>query len=265
MTNPEISYFQPVAVTESREYKHAMGDWLGAVGELIEAMGRPKFAADTPVAVIAEAIREAAKRLVPASAPEVAPWPITDAMIDAVAPYCQAKSRDLAHTALAAARNAAPAKQAPAVGAEARVRAALAELVALKDMKDRLQRLHESGCGTDYTEYHRRKPAAWEAARAALADTPQAREPQPAEFCWLVELFLGDGTGNSLGWYHTGFTDIGGNSRSTQDPLKAKRYSTWREANLASVKLGHTLQGTWRAVQHGFVSHVPVHSTGGEA
>lgn len=83
-------------------------------------------------------------------------------------------------------------------------------------------------------------------------------ETQAAEFCWLVELFLGDGTGNSLGWYHTGFTDISGNSRSTQDPLKAKRYSTWREANLVSVKLGHTLQGTWRAVQHGFVSQPPV-------
>lgn len=114
LTKPKTQPKGTEPLTETREYKHAMGDWLGAVGELIEAMGRPKFEADTPVAVIAEAIREAAKRLVPASAPEVAPWPITDAMIDAVAPYCQAKSRDLAHTALAAARNAAPVKQAPA-------------------------------------------------------------------------------------------------------------------------------------------------------
>jgi hypothetical protein len=76
-----------------------------------------------------------------------------------------------------------------------------------------------------------------------------------SEFCWLVENFLGDGTGNSTGQYHTGFTDLSGGSRSTTDPMQAKRYSTWKQANTASVKLGHTLSGTWRAVQHGFAVH----------
>ncbi|MEN9885566.1 MAG: hypothetical protein RL758_144 [Pseudomonadota bacterium] len=70
-------------LTETREYKHAMGNWLGAVGELIEAMGRPKFAADTPVAVIAEAIREAAKRLA-AQAPASAHGPTGKQVVEAL-------------------------------------------------------------------------------------------------------------------------------------------------------------------------------------
>ena len=46
-----------------------------------------------------------------------------------------------------------------------RLRAALAELVALKDMKDRGFGAHDTE-GED--EYMRRKPAAWQAARDAL-------------------------------------------------------------------------------------------------
>ncbi len=46
---------------------------------------------------------------------------------------------------------------------------ALEELVMLKDMKDRLENLHNSGHGTDYGIYHRRKPLAWAAARKLLA------------------------------------------------------------------------------------------------
>ena len=55
-------------------------------------------------------------------------------------------------------------------------REALAKLVALKDLKDRLHKLHEMGHGTDYDDYHRRQPLAWAAARAALAQ-PAASEP----------------------------------------------------------------------------------------
>jgi hypothetical protein len=74
------------------------------------------------------------------------------------------------------------------------------------------------------------------------------------EFCWLVELFLPDG-GNSLGFYHTGFTDLSGNSRSTKDPFQAKRYATKAEAEAVATKLGSTLQGVWRPVEHGFDTH----------
>ncbi len=59
-------------------------------------------------------------------------------------------------------------RRAAAEGEAARLRAALAELVALKDMKDRLKQLHEMGHGTDYENYYKRKPLAWAAARAAL-------------------------------------------------------------------------------------------------
>lgn len=86
------------------------------------------------------------------------------------------------------------------------------------------------------------------------------RAPQPEqqhrptvrdEFCWLVELFEGDGTGNSAGWYHTGFVDIGGHSRTTGDPFKARRYDTREQAEAVAAELGPTLMGTWRAVEHG--------------
>lgn len=49
------------------------------------------------------------------------------------------------------------------------LRRALTELVALKDLKDRLQQLQEMGHDTDYGDYHRRQPLAWETARQALA------------------------------------------------------------------------------------------------
>lgn len=52
------------------------------------------------------------------------------------------------------------------------VREALAELVALKDLKDRLTELHEMGHGTDYGDYHKRHSLAWAAARAALSAQP---------------------------------------------------------------------------------------------
>lgn len=67
----------------------------------------------------------------------VAPWPITDAMIDAAAPYCPAQSRDLAHAALAAARNAAPAP-APADEADTR---RVAGLFAGKTVEGALQEI----------------------------------------------------------------------------------------------------------------------------
>ncbi len=73
------------------------------------------------------------------------------------------------------------------------VRAALTELVAVKDLKERLERLHEMGQSTDYAQYHRRQPLAWAAARAALtAPVQQAVAPAaPTEgecsavACWL--------------------------------------------------------------------------------
>lgn len=68
------------------------------------------------------------------------------------------------------------------------------------------------------------------------------------DFCWLVELFEPDG--NSMGYYHTGFTDLGGNSRTTKNPHEARRYNK-PQAEAAAAKLHH-LAGVWRAVEHGF-------------
>jgi hypothetical protein len=82
-------------------------------------------------------------------------------------------SKKLRAAVAALAARAQPATTPPDAG----VREALAELVALKDMKERLERLHEMGMGTDYTDYHRRKPLAWAAARAALAAQPAATPP----------------------------------------------------------------------------------------
>lgn len=56
-------------------------------------------------------------------------------------------------------------------------RQALAELVALKDLKERMERLESESCAPDQwdeffrleDEYLRRKPLAWAAARAVLA------------------------------------------------------------------------------------------------
>jgi hypothetical protein len=75
-----------------------------------------------------------------------------------------------------------------------------------------------------------------------------AAAPQTTEICWLVELFLPHG--NSLGIYHTGFTDLSGQSLTTADPHKAKRYSKG-EAEAVAEKL-QSMRGVWRAVEHGF-------------
>lgn len=71
-------------------------------------------------------------------------------------------------------------------------------------------------------------------------------------YCWLVELFEPDG--NSMGYYHTGATTmLSFESRTTRDPLRAKRYATKRDAVMACAGLLH-LQGVWRAVEHGFAA-----------
>jgi hypothetical protein len=57
------------------------------------------------------------------------------------------------------------------------LREALRELVALEDMRLRLRKLHEMGHGTDYDNYHRRLPKAWDAARAALG--PNVKDERP--------------------------------------------------------------------------------------
>ena len=59
-----------------------------------------------------------------------------------------------------------------------RLLAALHELVALEDMRLRLRGLHEMGRGTDYENYHRRLPLAWDAARAALGPNAEVRRTQ---------------------------------------------------------------------------------------
>ncbi len=41
-------------------------------------------------------------------------------------------------------------------------------------MRLRLRELHEMGHGTDYYDYHRRLPLAWDAARAALGPNVRA-------------------------------------------------------------------------------------------
>lgn len=56
---------------------------------------------------------------------------------------------------------------------EAKLANALRELVDLEDMRLRLRQLHEMGHGTDYDNYHRRLPLAWDAARAALGPNVQ--------------------------------------------------------------------------------------------
>jgi hypothetical protein len=91
---------------------------------------------------------------------------------------------------------------------------------------------------------------AWQKINAALAEraSPQA---VPAEFCWLVELF--EPGGNSLGAYHTGFSDTSWQSRSTKDPHQARRYNSKEEAERAASEL-FSKAGVWRAVEHGFVA-----------
>ena len=68
-------------------------------------------------------------------------------------------------------------------------------------------------------------------------------------FCWLVELL--EPEGNSMGYYHTGRTDIGGQSISTKLPHDACQYGTRDEAERVAARLHH-LAGVWKAVEHGF-------------
>lgn len=49
-----------------------------------------------------------------------------------------------------------------------RLLAALSKLVELEDMRLRLRQLHEMGHGTDYADYHRLLPLAWDEARLVL-------------------------------------------------------------------------------------------------
>lgn len=47
--------------------------------------------------------------------------------------------------------------------------AALSELVALKELQERLLSLNERGHGTDYEHFHRRNKPSWDEARVVLA------------------------------------------------------------------------------------------------
>jgi hypothetical protein len=64
---------------------------------------------------------------------------------------------------------------------EAKLADALTELVALEDMRVRLRQLHEMGHGTDYYDYHRRLPLAWDAARKILGPNARLTCPQGRE------------------------------------------------------------------------------------
>ena len=60
------------------------------------------------------------------------------------------------------------------------LRALLRELVALADMKARLESLHAMGHGTDWDSYHKRHPEAWAAARLlALRPNVRAKRETP--------------------------------------------------------------------------------------
>ena len=72
----------------------------------------------------------------------------------------------------------------------------------------------------------------------------------PVAFFWLVEHF--ETAGNSTGRYHTGFTDLHGNSRATSDVFAAKQYANKAGAEAAARFLGQTMMGHWKAVEHGF-------------
>lgn len=72
-------------------------------------------------------------------------------------------------------------------------------------------------------------------------------------FCWLVELFHRGG--NSLGRYHTGFTDLRDASRSTADISDARRYASKKNAQRTADKLNTMMMACeWRAVEHGFMA-----------
>jgi len=91
----------------------------------------------------------------------------------------------------------------------------------------------------------------------SLIATPAPSVPAGGgEVCWLVEHF--HATGNSTGEYHTGFTDLHGESRRTRDPQKARRYQTQSFAEGTAEKLGATMVGQWRAVEHCFHDTTPL-------
>jgi hypothetical protein len=79
----------------------------------------------------------------------------------------------------------------------------------------------------------------------------QEARPVASEFCWLVELF--EPGGNSMGYYHTGFSDLAWQSRSTKDPYQARRYNSKEEAERAASEL-FSKAGVWRAIEHGFAA-----------
>ena len=86
----------------------------------------------------------------------------------------------------------------------------------------------------------------------AIPGAPPYAPETRTQFCWLVELFLPQG--NSMGYYHTGFTTLTpGESRTTRDPLQAKRYATLADALHIADGL-RDLQGVWRAVEHGLAA-----------
>lgn len=72
---------------------------------------------------------------------------------------------DALETALAA-KNEAESRELKAAQEADELRASLRELVALADMRARLEKLHEMGHGTDWDSYHKRNPAAWALARS---------------------------------------------------------------------------------------------------
>ena len=79
---------------------------------------------------------------------------------------------------------------------------------------------------------------------------PEAGEPETETmYCWLVELA---GPLVRQPAYHTGFTDLHSESRSTTNPHEAKKYATKEQAVAVAQKLGFNLVGTWGAVEHGF-------------
>lgn len=72
---------------------------------------------------------------------------------------------------------------------------------------------------------------------------------------WLLELFMPH-DGVTLGYYHTGFRDIGGYSKTTKNPEEAKKYDSKRQAENAAARL-YSKIGVWRAIEQGFYENSP--------
>ena len=66
-----------------------------------------------------------------------------------------------------AAKNEAESRELKAAQEADELRALLREMVALADMKTRLQSLHDMGHGTDWDDWRRRNQETWAAARIA--------------------------------------------------------------------------------------------------